>query len=289
MHIERMRLFAEVVKQGSFTKAADSLGVSKGYLSTQVKLLESELQKQLLVRNTRNMRLTSAGTAVFSNAEQLRSLWANTQALVSQQEDSFKGIVKCTAPVGLSKYLLWPMFNQLMQQHSEIKLLLTSGNLTHNLLTDDFDFAIRLTNTPPDDMVAIKLSDVNYICCASPEYLSENGSPKTPEQLNQYSTLALNHWHFWSFEHQQQHLKIDLNAQLLVSDNDILKAAALNHQGITRLPHYMIESELENGSLTPVLTDYQGETRAIYLLYPQLTGRPARVKYCLDFIREQFN
>lgn len=161
MNLERMCLFCEVVKQGSYTKAADLLGVSKGYLSTQIKKLELETGKQLLVRNTRTMRLTSAGEILFKQASKLPTFLQETQSLLSQGEDGLAGTVKFTAPVGLSTHLLWPVFQELMNKHNDINIWVDSSNTTHNLVADDFDFAVRITNTPPQDMIAKHLMRFN--------------------------------------------------------------------------------------------------------------------------------
>ena len=85
-----MRLFAEVVKQGSYTRAAECLGVSIGYLSKQVRQLETQLSTQLLVRNTRVMRLTSAGEIVYQQALQLTNFWQQTQALLKASKASYQ-------------------------------------------------------------------------------------------------------------------------------------------------------------------------------------------------------
>lgn len=284
MNLERMCLFCEVVKQGSYTKAADLLGVSKGYLSTQIKKLEAETNKQLLVRNTRTMRLTSAGEILFKQASKLPTFLQETQSLLHHGEDGLVGTVKCTAPVGLSTHVLWPIFNDIMSKHSDINIWVDSSNTTHNLVADDFDFAVRITNTPPQDMIAKKLMRFKYVCCATPTYLAQHGEPATPQELQQHKCLVLAHWQFWTFSNAGKTERIDLSGKFTASDNDLLKKAALKHHGIARLPEYMIKDELASGELVALFPNQESEHRDLYLVYPQIPTRPPRVKLCLEAI-----
>ena len=284
MKIESIRLFAEVVKHGSYTRAADNLQVSKAFLSQQIKSLEQSFNKQLLVRNTRNMRLTSAGEVLLSQSKKLNSFCQETKALLDVTDEQLSGIVKCTAPVGLAKYLLSPIFTDLMKSAPDISIMVDSGNNLHNLINEDFDFALRLTNAPPQDMIAKPLTQVNYVCCATPKFAQQHGLPAHPTELNNFSCLVLSHWNTWTFSQQNQFSSIDISGKLIASDNDMLKQACLNHLGIARLPDYMIKQQLESGELRPVFTDYQSEQRQVYLLYPQMSSRPKRVTMCIEQI-----
>lgn len=285
MHLEQLRLFAELVNHGSFTKTADALGVSKAYLSKQIKALELELNCQLLFRNTRSMRLTTAGESINQRAQNLTSFWQETQQLVKQQEEKLEGTVRFTAPTGLMQSKLSVLVSNVNKQYPGIKLICETGNQTHNLVSEPYDFAIRITNTPPDDMVALKLMTSAYVCCASPDYIAQFGQPKTPEELNEYDCIALHYWRNWLFVNSGQHVDVAVDAKYQFSDNSLLKDAALNQLGITRLPAYLIENELAQGELVNVLPEYLGETRDVYLLYPQELNRPERVKSVLNCIK----
>lgn len=284
--LDNLLLFAEVVNQGSYTQAAIRLGLSKAHLSQQVKQLESHLGKPLLVRNTRNMRLTSAGQLLYNQAQKLQGFWQQTTHLLEEEQQGLEGVIRCTAPVAVANYLLQPLFNDFIKQHPGIELIINTGNTTHNLTTDNFDFAIRLTNTPPDDMVARHLCQVDYICCCSPEYARQNQLPQTPEQLRNSQCLVLSHWPKWSFGDGNNSSQISPASVYQATDNQLLKQACLQGLGIARLPNYMLQQELADGSLLPVLTDFQCDLRQLYLLYPQLSSRPQRVKLLLQYIQQ---
>lgn len=284
MHLEQLRIFAEVVRSGGFSKAADHLNVSKGFVSQQIKQLETSLGKSLLLRNTRNMRLTSSGELVYEQALKLTSFWTDTKELLIKTEDSLQGEVKCTAPVAIAQYWLWPKVKPLLEQQPEIRLSIDSGNVAHNLVEKSYDFALRLTNTPPEDMVARQLQQVNYICCCSPKYASQFGIPDEPQDLKKHSIVALTHWKKWRFTVFEKQLEVELQPKLAASDNEMLKSSCAAGLGIGRFPDYMVKEELEKGSLVPVLDNFAGESRGLYLIYPAMSARPARVQLVLDMI-----
>ncbi len=283
-----MRLFAEVVRNGSYTKAADSLGVSKGYLSKQIRFLEQELGKSLLVRNTRMMRLTSAGETLYQEAIKLTNFWQQTKSLLDASEEELAGKVKCTAPMGIARYVLWPLFNALMTKQPELNVTIDSGNTTHNLIADDFDFAVRLTNTPPEDMIARKLVKVNYICCATPDFIAKFGAPSSPLALPDKQCVVLPHWNEWHFTVSGKLERVKPNGRFIASDNDLLKEACLASLGIARLPDYMVSKEIVCGELVNLFQSVQGDSRDLYLIYPQLSARPKRVAMCLSAIEQAF-
>ncbi len=281
MKLEAMRIFAEVVNNGGFTHAAAQLNVSKGYVSQQVKQLEKQLNKQLLFRNTRSMRLTSAGEVVYAQAQKLTGYFEQTKSMLDSSEARPSGQVNITAPIGVAQHLVWPHIHALRLAYPGLKFDLDCGNTKHNLTEDDFDIAIRLTNSPPIDMVAKHLRDIHYVCVASPDYLKKHGEPESPHALEVHATLALAHWKRWSF-FDGKTVNLELTPSITSSDNQLLKALCVSGSGIGRFPHYLIERELESGQLIEVLSGYSNEKRGLYLIYPQMTQRPERVQVTID-------
>lgn len=288
MELERLRLFAELVQRGSYTRTAETLGVSKGYLSKQIKQLETELGYQLIIRNTRTMRLTSAGEILYQQAQKLTSFWQDSKQLLAATEDSLTGDVVFTAPTGLLKYLLLEPLIDVRKQYPGIRIIAETGNQTHNLVTTSFDFAIRITNTPPEDMVAVKLTEFHYVCCATPKFLSENDAIKGPEQLAELPCLSLPYWKNWLFKVNGKTIEVEANAVLQLSDNESIKQAALASMGIARLPNYILKEELANGQLVPLFADIAADYREVYLLYPQTITRPERVNRVIKAIKARF-
>ncbi|MFD2165374.1 LysR family transcriptional regulator [Thalassotalea euphylliae] len=288
MSIEQMRLFAEVVKSGSYTQAADRLDVSKGFLSKQVKQLEQQLGMPLLVRNTRTMRVTSAGEALYKEAVKLTTFWQETKTMLEKKEEHLAGKISCTAPLAVTRYLLWPIFHQLMAKHRDLNVVIDSGNTTRNLVSEDFDFAVRITNTPPEDMVARHLCRINYLCVASPDYMSKHKIEPHPRTMEKLDCLSLPHWKEWHFHLEEGIYKFMPSGKFVASDNELLKEACLQGVGVARLPNFMVQREIEQGTLVPIFPDIQGDYRELYLIFPQLSARAKRVSLCLEAVIQHF-
>jgi DNA-binding transcriptional LysR family regulator len=289
MQLERLRLFAALVKQGNYTRTAESLGISKAHLSKQIKALEAELENQLLIRNTRTMRLTTAGETLFQHAKKLTPFWDDARKLLETTDDRHIGTVRFTAPTGLMKYILLDKLFAMQTQYPDINIVCESGNETYNLITTPYDFAVRITNAPPEDMIAKRLTRFEYVCCASPQYLAKFGTPSHPNDLAQHCCIALSYWQQWLFYPDGKNVEINVDAKYQFSDNEVLKQAAIYSQGITRLPSYMIQEELKNGQLIALFQDIQAIKKDIYLLYPQVTKRPERVRIVIDTITNIFS
>lgn len=303
MQLERLKLFAQLIEHGSYSHTAEVLGVSKGYLSKQIKELEQELNCQLLIRNTRNMRLTPTGETLYQQAKPLTNYWSDTQELLRNNQESLAGSVSFTAPTGLVRHALMPAIEKLRCEQPEIELICDSGNQTHNLISTPYDFALRITNTPPEDMIAKKLISFDYICCASKCFIEKFGKPEHPKQLNNFKCISLSYWKAWQFEQglaketeQDKTSKsgkfiVNIEPQIQFSDNELLKAAAISGHGITRLPSYLIANELESGELVALFSEHEKSLKPlssdIYLLYPPAINRPQRVQIVMDAINRQ--
>lgn len=288
MQLERLRLFAELVNKGSFTQAAEYLGISKAHLSKQLKLLENELGTQLLIRNTRSMRLTSAGANLYTQANKLTSFWHDSKQLLDISESLLAGEVKFTAPTGLLKYDLLPLISELSEQQPDINITAETGNETFNLVTTPYDFAIRITNTPPEEVVARKLTQFEYTCCATPQYLVKYGTPTSPKELLQRSCISLSYWKNWQFAQNNQTFDINVPARYQFSNNEVIKQAGLDSLGICRLPSYMVKDELKSGQLLALFPQYEAEKKDIYILYTQSIKRAERVNLVIEAIKQHY-
>ena len=287
--LEHMMLFAEVADCGSFTAAAERLGVSKGHVSQKISRLEKDLDSQLLFRTTRRIQLTAAGEALLRQVPKLRDFWYETQSRVQSTRDEVGGLLRITAPTYMAEHLLWPKLEQFMVRYPDISIELNAENQLIDPVQAGYDLAIRITETPPDHLIARELIRVQYCCCATPEYLKQQGMPAIPEDLKKHACLALSTWHTWRFYAAQKCSHVSVKGRLRTNNNNILKKSALAHQGIIRLPHYMIESELANGELVQVLPQYQHEQLPVYLIYPPLKKRPQKTQNCIRFLLSVFN
>ena len=278
-------MFLELAEQGSFTRATEKLGISKGYMSKQIKALEEDLKTKLVVRSTRHMRLTAEGQRAYNHGVELRKQIQAFQGNVQEENERISGVLRLTAPKMFTEIFLVDACYAFRQKHPEIQFELDSSFTRHDLIQDDIDLAIRATNTPPENMVAKKLFAYKHILVASPEYLSRKDIPETPDDLRNHHCLTTLHQQNWPLKSTD----VDVSGWISINDNHVLKQQALQGQGIIRVPSYYVKDEIEQGDLSEVLPMAASpQENTFYLLYPQMTYTPAKLQAFISYIQSYF-
>ncbi|WP_047044413.1 LysR family transcriptional regulator [Vibrio mexicanus] len=286
---ERYALFGEVAKLLSFSKAAESLGISRSYLSSQIHQLEQELQTSLLIRSTRSVRLTSAGAKILASMTEVNGHLLEMEKALSHTQSEVSGTLRITAPTIFSHRYLLDLCTQFQAIHPNIRFDLDIGYTREDLATSNFDLAIRATNTPPETMVAKKIMTYHHICCASPSYLAQAGTPVHPEDLRAHNCLSDPHLTNWRFSDENNQYEIATDGDLLMSDNALLRDAAVRGKGIIKLPSYLVQPQIDSGELVAILTQYHTMTNGIYLIYPPQLRDSKKLTMFVDFIAQRFS
>ena len=271
-------LFIAIVESGSFTKAARTLNVSKSFLSEQTKLIEKELGVTLLLRTTRNLSLTDAGQRYLEQCKKLASWKTETSELVSSSKTDITGKLSVTCVQAFAEFHMHDVIQNFTQEYPQVKVRLIANNLHSNLLSEDFDLAIRLTENPPEHMVAKKIMDVSYICCTSPKYFETIHQPNNPGDLLNYNCAITPETHNWVFSNDKEEIKQPISGNVVTSSNHIFRELALTGTHIICVPAYVVSHEIKEGSLIRVLGNWTPHTRSLYLIYPQQKQLPLKVR-----------
>ena len=285
-----LETFSAVVENGSFTAAADALGISKPVVSKQVSLLERHLGVQLLHRTTRRLHLTHAGEVFASYSHRIMSDVREAEQSVLPLQSEPQGRLRILAPESLAISLLPEALLSFQQQFPKIELdIHVSGRLV-NLVEEGIDVAFRVGELEDSSLIARLLMPCGLHACASPEYLKEHGKPKHPSELETHNCLIysqLPHPDNWQFRDDQgKNISIKVDGNLRSSMGNILMNAALNGSGIFIGPTFMIASALKEGRLETVLDRYTPMTSGLYLVYPYSKLVSTKVRAFVDFIAE---
>ncbi|MEZ8695953.1 LysR family transcriptional regulator [Vibrio lentus] len=284
--IERLILFVELAQQLNFTKAAEKLGISKSYLSEQIKRLESDLQCPLLVRTTRSVRLTQEGERALQQGLTIRSQVLQLERSVSEQHDIVKGTLRLTAPKMFTEVFLFDICQQFKEQYPEVRFEINSSYTNFNLNQDDIDIAFRATNTPPENMIAKRLIAYQHDLVATPNYLKRFGRPSNTNELKHHQCLATLHQTEWPL----RSANIEVSGWLSSNDNHLLKQQAMKGSGIIRIASYYVEKEIERGELERVLTnECLQQDNCIYLFYPQVIYPAKKHQMFIKFVQDYFD
>ncbi|WP_354623183.1 LysR family transcriptional regulator [Psychromonas sp. MME2] len=283
--IECLMLFVETAQQLSFSKAAENLSISRGYLSDQIKKLEKELKCPLLVRTTRSVRLTPEGEKILEQGKKIKATMLDLERNVHQQHNALSGTLKITAPKMFTERFLLDICHAFKLIHPNINFIIDSSYTNYDLSQDDFDLAFRATLSPPQNMVAKELFVYQHCLCASPQYLSKYGIPENLTELASHECLSAVETQSWPLQSNE----LPIKGWLTINDHYLLKQQAIAGKGIIRVANYYVDKEIQSGSLQKILENEYIHGQSIYLLHPQLIYPSAKLKAFISFIQAQLS
>ncbi|MDO9781538.1 LysR family transcriptional regulator [Glaesserella parasuis] len=285
-----IKVFLTVAETGSFTATAEQLEISKPMISRYVALMEEWLNARLFQRSTRKVALTDAGEQAVLFCQRIANLTAEMEQEMMAQQSELRGALRVTSSQTFGTYHLVQMVNRFLQLHPKLNIHLLLNDQQMDLISERIDLAIRITNTPDPNFIARKLADCHSLLVATPDYLAQFGTPKHPEDLYQHHYLSHHNINrkAWKCTQGEREVLLDLNSRFTTNDTQALLNAVLDGNGIAMLPKYMLETELQQGKLQSVLTDWQLPTFSIYAIYPSRDKLPLAVRKLIDFLVESF-
>ncbi|GEN25047.1 transcriptional regulator [Halomonas cupida] len=279
---ERLMLFIEVAEALSFSRAAETLEVSRGYLSEQIRRLEAELGTALLIRSTRSVRLTEEGLMVYRHMAGVRGSLVDLERELAHSREGFCGELHITAPVLFAERFLLDVCHAFQREHPQLRIHLDVSYTSHDLGRDRFDLAFRSTLSPPQNMVALPLWHYATVCCAAPEYLARRGTPEQRHQLVDHDCLRFVGHDRWSFRNGE----MDISGSMAINDHRLLKQLALEGRGIVRVAEYLVDRELADGRLVRLLEGEENDGRVIHMIYPPHLRESARLRAFIRAVRD---
>ncbi|MCG7900476.1 MAG: LysR family transcriptional regulator [Candidatus Thiodiazotropha lotti] len=282
--------FAAVVEKGSFTAAAEVLGVSKSVVSKQISHLERHLGVQLLQRTTRRLHLTQAGEVFSSYTQRIMSEVREAEQSVLPLQSEPQGRLRISAPESLAMSLLPEVLLDFQQRFPLLELEIHITGRFIDLVEEGIDVALRVGELEDSSLVARLLMPCGFHACASPEYLKKHGSPAHPDELSKHNCLIYSQgpqsggWFFKDKKGKGIHTKVEGN--LRSDTGNLLMSAALNGNGIFIAPTYMVASALKEGRLETILDDYAPTTTGLYAVYPYSKLVSTKVRAFVDYLVE---
>ncbi|WP_036140826.1 LysR family transcriptional regulator [Luteibacter sp. 9135] len=281
-----MDAFVEVVRLGSFSAAARSLGLSTAFVSRAVSALEQRLGTQLMHRTTRKLRLTDAGRLYYEHARHLlEGFDAADQAIVDFQ-DGLRGNLRISLATTYGERYVAPLVNAFLALHPQLGVDMDFSNRTVDLIEEGYDLTIRTGLLPDSNLVARRLGERRLFVVASPAYLSRNAAPATPDDLAGH-TLLLGSASHWIFAEHGQPRQRPVQGRYRASSGQALLDAAHRGLGIAQLPDFYVEQALVEGSLVSLLDPWRYEHGAVWLVYPQSRHLSPKVRQLADFLVER--
>lgn len=284
--ISAMRVFSEVVTRGSFTAAANTLGMSRAMVTRHIGELERWLGARLLQRSTRRLSLTEAGEACVVRSRQLLELVNDVEQVVGQRDTEPHGQIRVLCNPAFGQAYLSAILVDYLAKYPRTKVDLVLSDQNLNLIDERIDLAIRMTNELDPALIARKLSNCRSVLCCTPTYLEKSGTPKTPEDLAQHNCLSHSRVEKsqWSFSRNGEERLVQVAGSFSANDTMSLVEAVRAGGGLAVLPNYVVAPMIRRGELVGALPDWQADELGVYAFYISRRHQPASLRTLLDFL-----
>src|SRR5688572_2999426 len=243
-----IRVFAQVVEAGSFSVAAEKLGLSPTATSRHVADLEAHLHTRLLNRTTRRVSLTESGRAFYERSVQLLADLEEAEQEALRAAVVPRGTIRLTASVNFGVRHLAPAIAEFLAAHAEVRFDASLSDRLVDLVEEGFDLAIRIGAPGSENLVARKLGETRLVPCASPGYLAAHGAPQSPEDLARHNCFTYeyvtprNVWRFRDPAGGERLVRV--SGRLHSNNGELLAEAAARGAGIVFEPAFIVGPEV---------------------------------------------
>lgn len=266
--------FVTVSREGSFTRAAATLGVTQSALSQAIRGLEERLQIRLLTRTTRSISLTPAGERLIQSiGNRFDEIEAELDALTALR-DKPAGTVRITCGDGIIQRILLPRLMPLLRDYPDIRFEFDMSYAFRDIVSERFDAGVRWGKTIDKDMVAVPLGPpLRMVVAASPDYFARHPAPRHPHDLMEHNCInqrmpSSGGLYVWDFEKHGKKINVRVDGSLIFNTVPPQLDAALAGLGVLLLPEDELEPYLASGQLLRVLEDWCPRFEGYHLYYP---------------------
>ena len=285
-----LEIFVEVIKRGSFTKAAEALGSEKAYLSRVVSKLEAHLNTKLLQRSTRALSMTEAGRELFERAQGILSAIEETELRLQSKQSEPQGVLKLTSGVEFGLLVVNKWVNKFLHQHPLARVDFEQTNRVVDLVHDGFDLAIRVGELKDSSLSARRIGELRYGLFASPGYLKLVSTPRKVEDLERLDVIAFSVFSAQGLRVQKgnQTFETKRPPRLIANGSMSARDAVMADLGVAMLPLiYAAEFEAQN-KLVRVLPDWIRPPAPVHAVFPSNKYLTPKVRAFVDLAVSEF-
>jgi DNA-binding transcriptional LysR family regulator len=289
-----MQAFVRVVEAGTFTKAADSMGMPKPTVTRLIQTLELSLDTKLLNRTTRKVTVTADGAAYYERAGRLLGEMEELESSMSRAKASPRGRLKVDIPSSLGMAVVIPALPDFYARYPDIQLELGVSDRPIDILAENVDCVIRGGEITDQSLVARRIGEFYLMSCASPAYLKRHGVPEHPRQLGEghrlirYFSPRDGKLYNVTLHKDGEMVEVDGYHQLSVNDSNAGVAAALAGLGILQTLTFLVQHHISSGALEPLFNGWCSEAKPIHVVYPPNRHLSNKVRVFVDWIAELF-
>lgn len=284
---EAMRTLVAAVDGGSLSAASRSLNVPLPTVSRRVSDLESFLGSHLVVRTSRKLLLTEAGTAYVASARRVLEELSEAERAASGEYRAPRGELLVSAPIAFGALNVAPIVHDFLAAYPDVTVRLVLSDGVIDLVESHVDVAVRIGRLPDSALVARKVGEIRWVVCASPDYLERRGRPETPDALAHHDCIAfegLQRYREWPFVDGNAEQQVTINPRFSVNTADGVVAGAVAGVGIARVLSYQAVASIRAGTLVPILVDRAPLPMPVHLVHAPHQQQPLKLRAFLDFV-----
>lgn len=290
---DAMQAFVRVVETGSFTKAAETLHMSRTTVTQLVQQLEARLRVRLLNRTTRKVNVTADGAAYYERVLRVLADMDDAETSLSSAQASPRGRLRVNVPSPFASTMLIPVLPQFYAKYPDIQLHLGASDRVIDLIDENVDCVVRSAEITNQSLVARHVGDLSLGVYASPGYLAKTGTPSHPSELDAPHHRIVG---FYGSSSQRvlsptmsrgnEHLQVQGHHCLVVDDGNAYVSAGLAGLGALWLPTYAAKPHADRGDLIPLFTDWKMDPMPIYIAFQSNRHVSAKLRVFIDWLVE---
>lgn len=289
--LDAIRLFVRVAESGSFSAVAREMNIGQPAVSKQVAALEQHLGAQLMHRTSRSLTLTEAGQAFYEAGVKLLSDLEAAESLVGAGQSRPSGLLRITLSAGFGRMCVVPLIPAFHERYPDVEMETLVSDRFVDLVEDGVDLAIRIGALADSALVARKIATTQRVTVASPAYLEKAGRPASPHDLDGHACIAFvfqRQIRPWSFRRGDDVIEHRPKGVLRTNDAEHVRVAALSGLGLAQAPRWLFSTDLAEGRLIEVMSDWPGERTPIHAVHPGDRRPPGKLRVFLDFLANTF-
>lgn len=276
--------FLAVAASGSFTAAAEKLGVSKSFVSKTISDLEDRFGVQLIVRTTRRLSLTAAGELFQDRCLALRADLVDIERTMGEFQSRPMGRLRIALSDTFGSDFMSALLADFSQRHPDISVQAIAYLREAELTEDSFDIAIRYGTLPSSYMRAKLFGYLSYCLCASPEFVEEYGWPSSPDDIRRFNCLTDLSGQF----HFNDGVSVRAQGNWNSNSGVALRWAARRGLGLAHLPISVVRQDLNDGSLLYLNEDWTFHDKEVRVVFPAGII-PSATRAFIDYLTSRYN
>ncbi|WP_158770966.1 LysR family transcriptional regulator [Paraglaciecola sp. L1A13] len=282
--ITSLKSFIEVARCSSFTKAADTIGLSRLQVTRHVQDVEQWLNLRLFHRTTRKVSLTLQGEETLVFAKQIISSVSDLESRAHSHNHELVGTIRVATPIGLGQNMLLDAIEQFVAMHPQTQIQMLLSDSLSELVDERVDIALRYVDVPHQQLIARRLLRIDSVLCASPDYIHQHFELTQPSDLLSHNCLVHNSNSQWRVMSATSDEKISVSGNIQANEMGVILKAALRGLGIANLPCDLANGYLRNKELCQVLPEYSTPGSNLWAVYLSRDHQQNVVRAFIDFL-----